>query len=232
MKYMLLIYDNPDTRETFLGEEGEALMAEVDAIMKELTESGELVGGEALADPSNTQDGPVRDGVPAITDGPFVEAKEHLAGYLIVDCESAERATEIAARWPERALSRDGGAAGHGHRRRGDVSAPTTASRTCCASWRRRSSARSSAATGTSTRARTRCRRRCSPPPSQWPDEGVPDNPRGWLITVASRRLTDQLRSEQARRRREDDRRRAWRRRRGRRAGAGDEQAARPRTTR
>jgi len=38
----------------------------------------------------------------------------------------------------------------------------------------------------------------------QWPDEGVPDDSRGWLITVASRRLTDQLRSEQARRRRED----------------------------
>jgi RNA polymerase sigma factor (sigma-70 family) len=38
----------------------------------------------------------------------------------------------------------------------------------------------------------------------QWPDEGIPDNPRGWLITVASRRLADQLRSDQARRRRED----------------------------
>jgi RNA polymerase sigma factor (sigma-70 family) len=37
----------------------------------------------------------------------------------------------------------------------------------------------------------------------QWPKEGVPDNPRGWLITVASRRLTDLLRGEQARRRRE-----------------------------
>jgi RNA polymerase sigma factor (sigma-70 family) len=39
---------------------------------------------------------------------------------------------------------------------------------------------------------------------TQWPDDGVPDNPRGWLITVASRRLTDLLRSEQARQRRED----------------------------
>ncbi|MEV4626170.1 DUF6596 domain-containing protein [Micromonospora sp. NPDC049523] len=39
---------------------------------------------------------------------------------------------------------------------------------------------------------------------TQWPEEGVPDNPRGWLITVASRRLTDLLRSEQARLRRED----------------------------
>jgi RNA polymerase sigma factor (sigma-70 family) len=38
----------------------------------------------------------------------------------------------------------------------------------------------------------------------QWPKEGIPDNPRGWLITVASRRLTDLLRSEQARQRRED----------------------------
>ena len=38
----------------------------------------------------------------------------------------------------------------------------------------------------------------------QWPDQGLPQNPRGWLITVASRRLTDQLRSDQARRRRED----------------------------
>ncbi|MDQ2729001.1 MAG: sigma-70 family RNA polymerase sigma factor [Actinomycetota bacterium] len=39
---------------------------------------------------------------------------------------------------------------------------------------------------------------------TQWPAEGTPDNPRGWLITVASRRLTDLLRSDQARRRRED----------------------------
>ncbi len=37
----------------------------------------------------------------------------------------------------------------------------------------------------------------------QWPGQGLPENPRGWLITVASRRLTDQLRSESARRRRE-----------------------------
>ncbi|WP_433235046.1 RNA polymerase sigma factor [Streptosporangium sp. CA-135522] len=38
----------------------------------------------------------------------------------------------------------------------------------------------------------------------QWPAEGLPDNPRGWLVTVASRKLVDQVRSEQARRRRED----------------------------
>ena len=38
----------------------------------------------------------------------------------------------------------------------------------------------------------------------QWPTEGIPENPRGWLITVAGRRLTDQLRAESARRRREE----------------------------
>ena len=38
----------------------------------------------------------------------------------------------------------------------------------------------------------------------RWPDDAVPDNPRGWLIQVGARRLTDQIRSEQARRRRED----------------------------
>ena len=38
----------------------------------------------------------------------------------------------------------------------------------------------------------------------QWPDQGIPESPRSWLITVASRKLTDLLRSEQARQRRED----------------------------
>jgi hypothetical protein len=100
VKYMLLIWDNPDTREVFFGDQGAEMMREVDTIMRELTESGELVGGEALADPSNTRTVRVRDGVPAITDGPFAEAKEHMGGYLIVECDTPERATEIAARWP------------------------------------------------------------------------------------------------------------------------------------
>lgn len=100
MKYMLLIYDNADTRETFFGPEGAGLMGEVDAVFDELTRSGELVGGEVLAEPASTKTVRVRDGQPAITDGPLAEAKEHFGGYLIIDVESAERATEIAARWP------------------------------------------------------------------------------------------------------------------------------------
>ena len=101
MKYMLLIYDNADTRDIFFGPDGAGLMAEMDAIMAELTASGELIGGEALADPSRTQSvRPGADGTPAVTDGPLAEAKQHFGGYLIVDCETPQRAAEIAARWP------------------------------------------------------------------------------------------------------------------------------------
>ncbi|MDT4933952.1 MAG: hypothetical protein QOK11_1844 [Pseudonocardiales bacterium] len=101
MKYMLLIYNNPAVYEAWSEQERQALFDEVDVVMKELTESGELVGGEALADPTTTKTVRVRDGVPVTTDGPFAEAKEQFAGYLTVDCDSVERAVEIAARWPD-----------------------------------------------------------------------------------------------------------------------------------
>jgi hypothetical protein len=100
MKYLLMIYDNPETRELFFSDEGRSLMAEMDTLMNELRESGELVSTEALADPSNTRAVRVQNGVPVVTDGPLAEAKEHFGGYLVVDCESIERATEIAVRWP------------------------------------------------------------------------------------------------------------------------------------
>jgi len=101
MKYMLLIYNNPATYQSWTEAARDELFGEVDALMKELTESGELVGGEALADASTATTVRVRDGVTAATDGPFAEAKEQLAGYLTIDCESQQRAVEIAARWPD-----------------------------------------------------------------------------------------------------------------------------------
>lgn len=97
---MIMIYDNPRSRELFTGPEGAGLMAEVETLMAELRESGEYLGGEALADPSQTRSVVLVDGVPAVTDGPLAEAKEHFGGYLMVECESFERATEIARRWP------------------------------------------------------------------------------------------------------------------------------------
>jgi hypothetical protein len=101
VKYILLIYQNPATWETFSEDERNRVMVEVGELIEELTRSGELVGGQGLADPSNTKTVRVRDGVPAVTDGPFVESKEQLSGYCIVECDTRERATEIAARWPD-----------------------------------------------------------------------------------------------------------------------------------
>ena len=66
---------------------------------EELSERGELVGGNGLAGPEDAKvvvsDG---SGAPAVTDGPFPESKEFLAGYWLVDVESEERAIEIAAK--------------------------------------------------------------------------------------------------------------------------------------
>lgn len=101
MKYMLLIYNNPAVYEAMSDEERQAIFSEVDTIMQELTASGELIGGEALADASQAKTVRLRDGAPLITDGPFAESKEQFAGYLMVDCETTERAVEIAARWPD-----------------------------------------------------------------------------------------------------------------------------------
>jgi hypothetical protein len=103
VKYMLLIYGNQATWDASLEEEYREVVEAHEVLIKELTESGELVAavGLTIVDARTVQ---VRDGVPAVTDGPFTEAKEVLAGYYLVDCESIERATEIATRVPEARL--------------------------------------------------------------------------------------------------------------------------------
>jgi hypothetical protein len=101
VKYMLMIYSNPAVWDGLPEAERNQLMGEADAIMKDLRDTGEWVSGAALADPSNTKVIRVRDGAPAVTDGPFIEAKEHLAGVCMIECDSPERAIEIAAGWPD-----------------------------------------------------------------------------------------------------------------------------------
>jgi hypothetical protein len=69
------------------------------AFNKELTESGELVGAEGLGAPGEAKIVRAgKNGVPAVTDGPFPESKEFLAGYWIVEVDQPQRAYEIAAK--------------------------------------------------------------------------------------------------------------------------------------
>jgi hypothetical protein len=100
MKYALLIYMAPGAFQALSEQQRQELMREAQALNRELVEAGVLVGEAALADSVNGRTVRVRGGVPAITDGPFAEAKEQLAGFYIVDVETIERATEIALRDP------------------------------------------------------------------------------------------------------------------------------------
>jgi len=112
VKYLLLIHSNPVTwgHPSFLNtEEGialtkkqrDALAAQLEELLTELDDKGELVAAVPLEAPSRTKVVRIREGVRATTDGPYSEAKEQLAGVFIVDVDTPERAEEIAARIPE-----------------------------------------------------------------------------------------------------------------------------------
>ena len=107
MKYLILIYHNPASRaawEAMPAAQRRAGLALYAAFNEDLIASGEMVVSGALADPSLTRRVEVREGQTLTTDGPYAEAKELLAGFYLVECESMERATELAARVPEAAF--------------------------------------------------------------------------------------------------------------------------------
>jgi hypothetical protein len=101
VKFIALIHNNPAAWQALSQAERDEHNADADSFLEWLTASGELLGGAVvLAHPSNARTVRVRNGLPAVTDGPFAEGKEHLAGYYLLDCESIERATEIVTRDP------------------------------------------------------------------------------------------------------------------------------------
>jgi hypothetical protein len=97
---MLLIYGNEEAFSSVGAETFAEILRETDALNQELFESGELVGAYGVADQADAKMVRTTAGTPVVTDGPYAEAKEHLGSFTIVDCDSLERALEIAARNP------------------------------------------------------------------------------------------------------------------------------------
>jgi hypothetical protein len=109
MKYMIMLYASQQQYDLMAGKPTDAPawkpedVAAMHEFMgrwnQELVESGEFVDAQGLAAPVHTRriQG-MKDGVPVVTDGPYPETQEVLAGYTIVECDSFDRATEIAAR--------------------------------------------------------------------------------------------------------------------------------------
>jgi hypothetical protein len=105
---MILIYGSQRDFDALAGQSGhkvtwsaadlEKMGAFMEAWNNDLVESGEFVDAQGLTAPVHARRVSLRDGVPVVTDGPYAETQEVLAGYNIVECDSFDRATEIAAR--------------------------------------------------------------------------------------------------------------------------------------
>lgn len=104
MKFLLLLHNNPAVLNALTDDQRTAIMNGHGDFMKLIQESGELIVTQALADPSNSAVVRVHAGVPAVTDGPYLEAKEFLGGYYLVECADRDRALELAAMIPDAAV--------------------------------------------------------------------------------------------------------------------------------
>jgi len=109
MKYMILVYGSQQDYDAMAGhaepgqpawsaEDFAAMGAFMESFAKDLDESGELVETRGLTAPVHARRIQLRNDVPVVTDGPYAESQEVLAGYWIVECDGFDRATEIAAR--------------------------------------------------------------------------------------------------------------------------------------
>ncbi|MFI1236966.1 YciI family protein [Nocardia salmonicida] len=110
MKYVILIHSNPQPWGHPTGDylpeiqalpaaERDRITADFEALLGEMSERGELVSGAALGAPESSRLYRWDDGKPLATDGPYSEAKEHLAGFFLIDVEDRARAEEIAAQF-------------------------------------------------------------------------------------------------------------------------------------
>lgn len=100
MKYLLMIYGNREKWESLPAEAWPESIARQEAFNAKYRETGELLGAYGLADAVNAKLVRRADGLPAVTDGPYLETKEYLASFWLLDCEDEHRALQIAADMP------------------------------------------------------------------------------------------------------------------------------------
>ena len=101
MKYALLLYADEATWDGLDPDAQAEVMAQHGAATEAMQAAGAYVGGEALDLTNSARTLRLRDGKPLVTDGPFIEAKEALGGFYIVECASIDEALDFAARIPE-----------------------------------------------------------------------------------------------------------------------------------
>jgi hypothetical protein len=101
MQYVLLLYAEEEAWDSLDPEAQEAVMAEYDDVTEAMKAQSAHLGGEALRPSSEAATLRIRDGQEIVTDGPFVEAKEMLGGFYLVECDTREEALRWAARIPD-----------------------------------------------------------------------------------------------------------------------------------
>ena len=100
MKYLMLIYGNQEKWASIPAGEWPEVIARQDAFNRKYRAAGELIGAYGLADEIQARLVRRENGQPAVTDGPYLETKEYLASFWLLDCDSEERAQQIAADMP------------------------------------------------------------------------------------------------------------------------------------
>lgn len=100
MKYLCLVYYEEKIIEAMSPQEWKSLNKECVACGEGLRESGHYLGGNALQPVSTAATLRVRDGKPYITDGPFAETKEQLAGFYLLDAKDLNEAIQLAGKIP------------------------------------------------------------------------------------------------------------------------------------
>ena len=108
MHYMLLIYTNEDAAARESVEEIARIREGHRQVMAETASRGILKGADPLQSTSTATTVRVQDGKVLVTDGPFAETKEQLAGYYILDCQNLDEAIDWAAKIPTACGGREG----------------------------------------------------------------------------------------------------------------------------